>query len=434
MTLHRTVTLFTDAQGRPSARGLPWVEYKVLSGPDRSLKVQHSSERLRVGTSEACEVRLTDGTVSALHCEFVFDASGLRVRDLSSKNGVVVSGVRVGDAVVESGATITLGRTTLEVTVLDQHAENPLVADQSLEGLIGSSLAMRVLYGQIRRASESAASVLIQGAIGTGKELAAEALVALSDRAKRPVVVLDCHAIPEELAETELFGHEEGAFTGASKLRQGVFERADTGTVILDEVGELSATTQARLLGVLQRKRFTRVGGTVERSVDVRVIALTAHDLPRLVNQELFRADLYYRLAGLELRVPTVSERREDIPLLIAHRLKQLGSGPVLDVPTLRHLCSREYAGNVRELFNAVERSLASLEAPLPEAASSGEIDLSVPYAKQRQQRIDGFERAYVEKLLKANGGNVSASARMGGMNRVHLHQLITRLGLNGAV
>lgn len=425
--------MVVDATGA-AALGVPVIEFKVTTGADKNLRLEHASPRTLIGTAEGTHLRLSDPTVSAMHCEFFFDAHGLRVRDLGSKNGVLVGGLRVFDAAIEHGASITLGRTVLKVKISGKQVQTPLAADDGLEGLVGSSLAMRVLYGQIRRAAPSQANVLISGAVGTGKELAAEALIRLSDRKAGPVVVVDCRAIQEGLAESEFFGHELGAFTGASRTRKGLFERAHTGTLILDEVGELSPSSQARLLGVLQRGSFRRVGGDAEMTIDVRVVSLTAHDLPRLTNQNTFRADLYYRLAGLELRVPALEERREDIPLLLSHFIDQRQPRPNLSAADIKHLCSREYAGNVRELINTIERAALEVEVQRPLVAPGRDISLEIPYAQQRLQVIEGFERAYVVALLKSTDGNVSAAARKGGVNRVHLHQLINRLGLHGLV
>lgn len=428
----QTITIALDRQGHAFARAVPVVVYRVTHGPDKKRELKTSLERVLLGTAPGCHLQLSDGTVSAMHCELGFDDGGLRVRDLGSKNGTWVDGVRVMEASVGSGSTLTLGRTTLKVRLPGERAEVPIGRELQLEGLLGGSLAMRVLYEQLRRAAGSSANVLISGAVGVGKELAAEALVALSDRRDRPLVVVDARAVTSTLAEAELFGHEAGAFTGAVSSRPGAFERAHTGTLILDEVGELAPNVQAMLLGVLQRGSFLRVGGTSPITVDVRVIALTAHELPRLINQRQFRADLSYRLAGLELRVPTLEERREDIPLLVEHVLSRRTPKPTLPAGALEQLCSRAWPGNVRELENAVERLVLGVEPTLPTAEPEAAPSLDVPYATQRQRVLETFERRYVAHLLEASGGNVSAAARRGGLNRVHLHELINRLGLKG--
>lgn len=427
-----TITIALDRQGHALARQVPVVVYRVSSGPDKKRELETTLERVLLGTAPGCHLQLTDGTVSAMHCELSFDPNGLRVRDLGSKNGTWVDGVRVMEASVGSGSTLTLGRTTLKVRIPGARAEVPVGRELQLEGLLGGSLAMRVLYEQLRRAAASSANVLVTGAIGSGKELAAEALVALSDRRDRPLVVVDARAVTSSLAEAELFGHEAGAFTGAVSKRLGAFERAHTGTLLLDEVGELTPAVQAMLLGVLQRGSFLRVGGSEPVAVDVRVIALTAHDLPRLINQRQFRADLSYRLAGLEVRVPSLEERREDIPLLVEHFLSRHAPRPTLPTGALEQLCSRAWPGNVRELQNAVERLVLGVDPTLPAAEPGAAPSLDVPYATQRQRVLETFERRYVAQLLEASGGNVSAAARRGGLNRVHLHELINRLGLKG--
>lgn len=430
----RTVTIAVDDAGRAIARHVPVVQVRVTDGVDRKKEVRISNDRFSIGTGETCQVLLSDPTVSALHCELWFDDAGLRVRDLDSKNGVLIDGVRVFDAAVPSGAVLTLGRSVLKLKLENESHHAPLTPLAQLGGLVGTSLPMRVLSDHLRRAAGSRANVLISGEVGTGKELAAEALIASSDRRDRPVVVLDARAVADQLLESELFGHEAGAFTGALTARAGVFERANTGTVLLDEVAELSAAAQAMLLGVLQRGSFRRVGGIAEVKVDVRVIALTAQELPRLVNQRRFRSDLYYRLAGVEVRVPTLDERRSDIPFLVEHFLERRGAKGKLAPHALARLVGSAWPGNVRELENAIERMLSAVEPTSPVASPSAPPSLDVPYATQKQRVLESFERSYVGALLEASGGNVSAAARRGGLNRVHLHELINRLGLKGVV
>jgi DNA-binding NtrC family response regulator len=374
---------------------------------------------------------LADPTVSAVHCELSWEERGLRVRDLGSKNGVVLGGCRVLDAFVKTGDTLQLGGSSVRVDLLDEAIHTTVTPRTSLGALTGGSLPMRRLYDQLARVAASDVSVLLQGETGTGKELAATTLVDLSPRREGPRVIVDCGSIPAGVAESELFGHERGAFTGAERALPGVFERAHGGTLILDSVGDLPLELQSRLLGVLERGEIQRVGGVKVVPVDVRVVATSQVELERLVNQGRFRADLFYRLAGVQLRVPTLHEHAEDIPELVVHFLSELGARP-LPAAAMRALCEADYPGNVRQLRSAVERAVLGLEAPqsdVPRGAAFP-IALDRPLLLQRDALAQDFERRYLQEQLEACAWNVSEAARRAGIDRMHLHRLLQRYGL----
>jgi DNA-binding NtrC family response regulator len=287
---------------------------------------------------------------------------------------------------------------------------------------------MRELYSALAAAAQSDASVLIQGETGTGKELAADALVHQGPRRDGPLVVIDCGALPLQLAESELFGHEAGAYTGATGRVIGAFERANKGTVFLDEVGELHPELQPKLLGALERKSIQRVGGTARIDVDVRVIAATHRDLAREANRGTFRADLFYRLGAIEIRMPALRERAEDIPELVSHFLEQIRGAPHLSPSALERLYRREYPGNVRELLNAVERAVIGVEeAAAPALPAPTVIAPDAPFRLQKERVIAGFEHDYALKLLDACGGNVAEASRRSGLSRVNLYGLFRR-------
>jgi DNA-binding NtrC family response regulator len=287
--------------------------------------------------------------------------------------------------------------------------------------------------------------VLLQGESGTGKELIARALHDQSPRANKPFVTLDCGVISPGLVASELFGHERGAFTGADRRHIGVFERAQGGTLFLDEIGELSPALQTALLGVLERRRFRRLGGAEELSVDVRVVSATHRDLRAEVNANTFRLDLYYRLAVVRLEVPSLHQRVDDIPLLVEHFLNEAGyAGPVAALvppPLMATLQSHRWPGNVRELRNYVEAILAmgeppSLEqatgrpgathAPSPPAPSVA-LPLEHSYREARQKVIEDFELQFLQALMERAGNNVSLAARLAQMDRSYLIDLLHR-------
>ena len=306
--------------------------------------------------------------------------------------------------------------------------------------IVGRSSAVQTLLREIELAGASGARVLIQGENGTGKELVARALHAASPRRDMPFVAVNCAAIPEELIESELFGHERGAFTGATQARRGEFEEANRGTLFLDEVGDLSARAQTKLLRVLQEGELTRVGANRPIKVDVRVLAATNHDLAALVPAGRFREDLYFRLAVIPISVPPLRERVDDIPALVEHFAVQIvretGGKPRKFAPAALDLLRRyPFPGNVRELRNIVERLLImssgtsigseQVLAILPPGPSgttaSGVARLS--------DSVRDFERKEIEAALLASGGSMTKAAARLGLERSHLYKKMKKLG-----
>ena len=433
MASTRSVSVLLDASGLARALAVPVYELRVVKGPDKGKHQRVCLRRLLIGTGQGAHFKLADPTVSAVHCELLADSTGFRVRDLGAKNGVQLGGHRVSEAWLEVKDDLVLGNSVLRFKLLEEDAEEtPLEESKGFAKLKGSCLPMRELYGQLKRAAQAEAPVLLNGETGTGKELAAEALVSEGPRRDGPLVVVDCGRLVANLAEAELFGHEAGSFTGAHRRVLGAFERAHRGTLFLDEVGELPLELQPKLLGVLERRVVQRVGGTEAVPVDVRVISATHRDLERAVNRGTFRADLFFRLAAVQLRLPALRERGEDIPALVAHFLDELPGKRVRLAPgVLQRLYDAEYPGNVRELRSAVERAALGMMDPVaPSKQQLPAIDAETPFRVQKERLIESFERAYVKGLLELAKGNVSEAARQSGINRVQLHALIRRLGL----
>ena len=310
--------------------------------------------------------------------------------------------------------------------------------------LVGAGPAMQRVFETIRRAADTDLTVLIRGESGTGKELVAQALHQRSPRASRPFVAVNCAAISRELVESELFGHERGAFTGATQRRVGRFESAHGGTLFLDEVGDMPPETQAKVLRVLQERRFERVGGTETVEVDVRVVAATHRDLETEVDGGGFREDLYYRLRVMELALPPLRERPEDIPALTGRFLGQLaerlGREPAqISDGALAALARHAWPGNVRELRNVVEQAavmatgaigpddlnLRDRHAPTRAAPVPGET-----FTESRQRAVEHWERAYLREALRQHDGNISRAAEAVGMARQSLQQRLSKLGL----
>ena len=406
---------------------------RVVDGPSRGKDWQSSGDRCSIGSHPSNDLVVDDPTVSRFHCEIRLDGRGARVRDLDSRNGTLIDGVPVVEGWLREQSTLKLGRSSLQYQPSAELIALPLSEKTALGPMVGRSAVMRGVFALIERAAASDATVLVEGETGTGKEGVAEALHLLSPRRDQPLVVVDCGAIPENLLESELFGHEKGAFTGASDRRVGAFEKASGGTIFLDEIGELPSDLQPKLLRVLEKRELRRIGSSTMMPVDIRVVAATNRDLRTAVNAGTFRADLFFRLAVVRVVLPPLRSRLEDLPLLVERLLDRLGGDPAasaaLRTPEfVANLARAAWPGNVRELRNHLERCLL-FQQPLPLAGDEahhapGE---SGSYAEARRRALADFERAFVERLLAKHGGNVARAAEEAGINRVYLHRLIAR-------
>ena len=394
-------------------------EVSVVEGADVGAHAVSTADELSIGVSEGNDLRLTDPAVSKHHCALRTHERGLEVRDLESRNGTFVGDCEIARGYVRSGARIRIGQTTLAVRVLDQEIEAPIGAGDRLGGLLGASAVMRRLFPVIERCAATAVTVLVTGETGTGKELIAEAIHQRSQRREAPFVVVDCSALSHELAESELFGHERGAFTGAEATRIGAFESGDGGTIFLDEIGELPLALQPLLLRALENRTVRRVGSSAQRAIDVRVIAASHRDLRALVNDKRFRADLFYRLNVIRIDVPPLRERAGDVRMLAAHFWQLFRSDGAPPAALLDQLAVQSWPGNVRELRNAVERAALLGWAREPVAPTD-----ALTYQQAKERAVNAWERTWVEQLLHAHGGNLSRAARATKMGRSHLREL----------
>ncbi len=422
----------------------------VVEGPDPGRRwTMEEDERCSIGSHRSNGLVIDEPTVSRFHCELVATDRGVRIRDLESRNGTLVDEVRIVSAWLKPGSEIQLGKVRLRFEVADERRRLPLDEAGHFGQMVGASVPMRRAFHTLSRCAKSEITVLIEGETGTGKEGAAAAIHSESERSEGPFVIVDCSALPTNLFESELFGHEKGAFTGATSRRMGAFERADGGTIFLDEIGELPRDLQPKLLRVLEQKTVRRVGSNEHRAVDVRVVAATNRDLRADVNTGHFRSDLYYRLAIMKVTLPPLRERRGDLPLLVGALLSRLGASP----GQLARFSAEEFLdrirlgtwpGNVRELRNYLESCLVMDEempiapggdGPADEANDSplvvGDplfgIGLDVPLLEAKNIITSAFERAYLVAALREHDGNKAAVARAAEIDRGHLYRLLKK-------
>jgi DNA-binding NtrC family response regulator len=420
----------------------------VVGGPDAGAAcAPDDGARLAVGTAEDNALVVHDPAVSRYHLELHRTPAGVEVIDLGSRNGTWVGNVRVARAIVPAGTQLRIGDTTLAVEDAGSAVAPPPQDVPRTADLVGDSDAIREVARLVHKVARVDSSVLIQGETGTGKEVVARAIHEASPRRDKELVIVDCGSLPASLIASILFGHEKGAFTGADQRRAGAFERADGGTVLLDEIGELPLDVQPALLGVLERRAFTRVGGAQPIAVDVRVLAATHRDLRAEVNAGRFRADLYYRLAVAKVFLPPLRERPEDIELLVAHFVQRLTGvaelGPL--APAMDALRAHPWSGNVRELRNVVEAAIVMGEIDLAGRAEPDQLHLGLagtaprPVAPQgelpsyrdaRAAALARFEAEYLKALIERAGGNASEAARLARMDRPYLLALLRKHGL----
>jgi DNA-binding NtrC family response regulator len=401
-----------------------------------------------IGRDPHCQVVVDDPEVSSSHCELLATERGLLVRDLASTNGTFVNQVRVKEGELTTDARLSCGHSRFVVRVTGSERV-PISNAGSFGPIIGRSQVMRRLYTQLGKLAPHDLSVLITGETGTGKELVAHAIHEASRRRHRPFIIINCTTIPVSLAESTLFGHEKGAFTGASSRHPSPFVQAQGGTVFFDELGDLPPDIQPKLLRALENREIQSVGSTRTEKIDVRIVAATRKDMHAEVNAERFRNDLFYRFAQAIVEVPPLRARPDDILDLVARFLAGLGDpGAVtrIDDASRDRLKSYDWPGNVRELRNAVAVAYAQSEGgpidfvellsggpPRSTGVLSDRTSLLRPFTEQRQELVEGFERDYFTKLVQTAGGNVSEMARLSGLSRKTVREYLEHYRLRGS-
>ncbi|MCS6797330.1 MAG: sigma 54-interacting transcriptional regulator [Myxococcota bacterium] len=438
----------------------------VVSGPDRGLEREVEATHLTIGSSSKNDLVLRDDTVSRRHCEIFVRGERYCIRDLESTNGTYVNGTRVLEAVLQPGARITVGSTDI---LFEPKKKWERIAESDADhfgALVGVSRSMRAVFATLAKVAATDLSCILVGETGTGKELAARGLHEHSPRASRPFVIVDCGAVSKTLIESELFGHEKGAFTGADRQRAGAFELADGGTIFLDEIGELPLELQPKLLRALERKEVKRLGAARHVEVDVRIVAATHRDLQAMIKRKEFREDLYYRLAEVVVELPPLRERREDIEVvarrILEEQRREGGRVHAIAPEALAELRSRAWPGNVRELRNVLRRAMAmcsgdtlgvsDLQASSVErtgstlAPASGpaqgvavvggqalDVGDGLPIKEARDRWLAPMEREYLVRLMRRCNGDLDRASAEAGIHRKSLERLLRQHGLRAS-
>jgi len=469
--LPESPTKVTYIDGRPTTITLRRIKLEVFRKDGRVQEHTFDKETLTIGATADNDLVLEDDTVSRNHCRIYLDGDYYMIKDLDSTNGTFVNRVRVRDAFLKPNCAVALGKSELRFAPIDEKVRIVPSSEDRCGEIIGANQKLREIYSIIEKIAPTDATVVIEGETGTGKEVVARTLHQKSRRREGPFMVFDCGAVPENLIESELFGHEKGSFTGAFSTRQGIFELADNGTVFLDELGELAVELQPKLLRVLEQREVKRVGGQKPIKVDVRLVAATNRVLEDEVRAGRFREDLFYRLSVVRVRLPALRERKEDIPLLVKHFLKngqfnrtRDGNRKVTQISheAFERMMHHDWPGNVRELLNVIERAVSFADTPTVEvrdmpnhlvrgrelgaasvaakaaaaAASDGSspnVDIGGTFKDAKEQWISSFEREYIEHLLRKNENNISHAAKEADIDRKYFRKLMKKYGISAA-
>lgn len=473
-----SATKITYLDGRPTTITLRRVKLELMRDGKVSSHV-FDKDTVAIGATPDNDLVLEDETVSRNHCRIFQEGDHYLVKDLDSTNGTFINRVRVREAWLKPDCLLTLGKSEMRFAPVDEKLRIIPSDKQRFGEIIGRDAKMREIYAIFEKIAPTDATVVIEGETGTGKEVVARTVHQESRRRDGPFIVFDCGAVPENLIESELFGHEKGSFTGAVSTRLGVFELASGGTVFLDELGELQLDLQPKLLRVLEQREVKRVGGTRSIKVDVRIVAATNRDLEAEVKAGRFREDLFYRLSVVRVTLPSLKERKDDIPLLIKHFLRTCnfnrtkdGQRKVVNISrsALDKLLEYNWPGNVRELLNVIERAVSFADtntievrdlpdhiaiphqhlvsaSQVPAVVGGGDgieaggaaaafADMSIPTGKfkdAKEQWVSSFERDYIETLLRSNDNNISHAAREADIDRKYFRKLMKKYEISAA-
>ena len=424
-----------QALRRPSVQRFHLV---VLRGPKPGEAFELQPETTSVGKGEDCDVVLADATVSRNHFQIINDGQGYLVRDLGSTNGTWLEDSRIKEAYLKPGAKIKAGEVLLRFQPVSEAVDVVPSESGRFVNMVSDNPETRRIFSLLEKVAPSMATILLHGETGAGKGATARAIHDASDRRDGPFTVMDCGAVSKTLIESELFGHERGAFTGATQLRRGAMEASQGGTLFIDELDDLPLELQPKLLRSLDEKVIYRVGSHKPIKLDVRVVAATKKDLRTQVAEGRFREDLYFRVSVVTVPLPPLRDRIEDIPLLVDHFLERKGAFDDLPKEVSERLLAHTWPGNIRELRNVLERAMYTGElstidpamyatAPRDAFSSRLRLDYSRPFKEAKEALVTRFEREYIRQLLSRTGGNMAKAAREAGIDRKYLYMLMKK-------
>jgi DNA-binding NtrC family response regulator len=457
-----TFTKIAYITGRPSTINLKKCKIVVDANGGPATEYIFDQDTIKIGSLDDNDVVLDSDTVAAVHAEILQEGSNYIIKDCEGTSGTYVNRVRIREAFLKPGCSIQVGGVGLTFLTMDERVEIMPSTQESFGDIVGKSVRMREIFGVLEKISPTNATVIIEGETGTGKEVVARTIHAKSARSKMPFIVFDCGAVPENLIESELFGHEKGSFTGAVMSRQGLFEMAQGGTMFLDEIGELSMDLQPKLLRVLEQREIRRVGSNKSSKVDVRVVAATHRNLEQEVKAGRFREDLFYRLAVVRLILPPLRDRVEDVPLLIRHFLRtspfnRLGGEDMrvkgVSKDAMDALLNYKWQGNIRELLNVIERACSFADGDyinledIPEHISGmgvvrrrsasqaqggsmrkiNKTNLSKEFKEAKEEWVSQFEKDYILQLLQKNSMNISQASKEADIDRKYFKKLMKK-------
>lgn len=405
------------------------IEFSVKTQGRHALRRKITAGEIIIGHHPGCDIRTNDPYVSRRHCKLVNDNGQLKLFDLASTNGTFVNDTRISEVTLPPRGSFRIGSTDISFRLVRSSERIKTTKVERLGQMIGPSRVMRELFALIERIGPTDATVCLLGESGTGKELAARELHNLSPRRRAPFVAVNCGALPQTIIESELFGHERGAFTGAVERMAGVFEQANGGTIFLDEIAEMPLDLQTRLLRVLDTKSVRRIGGQEDIKIDVRVICATNRNLKNLVTEGLFREDLFFRIFVVPVTLPPLRERREDIKALARHFVGDLSRGKKkmsMTSAALKRLMNMDWPGNVRELKNTIERTILLLDSDVINIPDL-KIERVGGAQEGEQSKFRGWERQTIVTALDECNGNLSRACKRLGIARTTLQSKIRR-------
>jgi DNA-binding NtrC family response regulator len=413
----------------------------ILRGPEIGKSFELKDGETKVGKGTDNDIVIADATVSRAHFAIRKDGDRYTLVDLGSTNGTWLEEAQIREAFLRPGARIKAGEVLLRFQpVAEEVVLDPKLSPNKFGDLLSSNQRTREIFALLEKVSNTDATILLLGETGTGKSAIARAIHQASHRKSGPFVVIDCGAVSKSLIESELFGHERGAFTGATQLRRGAMEVCRGGTLFIDELDDLPLDVQPKLLRAIDEREIYRVGAHQPIKLDLRIVAATKKDLRQEVAEGRFREDLFFRLSVVVVPLPPLRDRREDLPILVDHVLSKPGAWSELPAELKEKLLAHTWPGNIRELRNVIERAsylggLADVDLGSARDEREGEeprllLDYSRPFKEAKDALIARFEREYLRHLLTRSQGNMTKAARDAGIDRKYLYMLLKKYGL----